>query len=269
MAESVFKDKVVVITGASSGIGRELAYQLAAQGAWLSLAARNTERLAGVKNECRDRGGKAIAISTDVSESAQCSALIQRTLDHYARLDMLINNAGRTMHASFEEITDLSIFEQLMRVNYLGSVYCAYYALPYLKRTQGRIVGVASLAAKTGVPTRTGYAASKHAMAGFFESLRIEVAPYKVSVTVIYPGFVATAIREQAFAKDGQSLGRSAVRERDVMTVETCAHLILRATEQRKREVVMTWRGKLGVWLKLITPGLVDHMARKAISVKR
>ena len=269
MAESVFKDKVAVITGASSGIGRELAYQLAVQGAWLSLAARNTERLAGVRSECQSRGGKAIAISTDVSESARCSELIQRTMAHYSRLDMLINNAGRTMDANFEDIRDLSIFEQLMRVNYLGSVYCTYYALPYLKQTQGRIVGVASLAGKTGVPTRTGYAASKHAMAGFFDSLRIEVAPYKVSVTMIYPGFVATAIREQAFGKDGQSVGRSTVRERDVMTVETCAQLILRATEQRKREVLMTWRGKLGVWLKLITPGLVDYVARQAINVRR
>jgi short-subunit dehydrogenase len=119
------------------------------------------------------------------------------------------------------------------------------------------------------VPTRSGYAATKHAMAGFFDSLRIEVAPYKVSVTMIYPGFVATGIREQAFGKDGQFVGRSTVRERDVMTVETCAQLILRASEQRQRELVMTWRGKLGAWLKLIAPGLVDRMARRAISVGR
>jgi NADP-dependent 3-hydroxy acid dehydrogenase YdfG len=117
MVESVFKDKVVVITGASSGIGRELAYQLAAQGAWLSLAARNTERLAGVRTECQGRGGKAIAISTDVSESAQCAALIQETVEKYSRLDMLVNNAGRTMYANFEDIRELSIFEQLMRVS--------------------------------------------------------------------------------------------------------------------------------------------------------
>jgi short-subunit dehydrogenase len=269
MGESVFNDKVVVITGASIGIGRELAYQLAAQGAWLSLAARNTERLAAVRGECEGRGGKAIAVSTDVCESAQCAALIQQTVEHYSRLDMLVNNAGRTMYATFEEIRDLTIFEQLMRVNYLGSVYCTYHGLPYLKQTQGRIVGVASLAGKTGVPTRTGYAASKHAMAGFFDSLRIELAPYKVSVTMIYPGFVATAIREQAFGKDGRSVGRSSVQEHDVMTVETCAQLILLAAEQRKRELVMTWRGKLGAWLKLIAPGLVDNMARRAISAGR
>jgi short-subunit dehydrogenase len=266
MAESVFKDKAVVITGASSGIGRELACQLAARGAWLSLAARNTERLAAVKGECEGRGGNAIAVSTDVCEPAECAALIQQTVEHYSRLDMLVNNAGRTMDATFEEIRDLSIFEQLMRVNYLGSVYCTYHGLPHLKQTQGRIVGVASLAGKTGVPTRTGYAASKHAMAGFFESLRIEVAPYRVSVTMIYPGFVATAIREQALGKDGRPVGLSTVQERDVMTVKTCAELILLAAERRKRELVMTWRGKLGAWVKLIAPGVVDNLARRAIS---
>jgi short-subunit dehydrogenase len=265
MIRSLFKDKVVVITGASSGIGRELAFQLAEQGAWLSLAARNRERLESVRIECERRGGKAIVLTTDVSEPAQCEALICLTVEHYARLDMLVNNAGMTMHANFEDVHDPGIFEKLMRINYLGSVYCTYYALPYLKQTQGRIVGVSSLTGKTGVPTRSGYAASKHAMAGFFDSLRIEVAPSYVSVTMIYPGFVATAVREQALGINGQSIGRSTVREHEVMPVGQCAQIILRAAAKRKREVVMTWRGKIGLWLKLIAPGLVDRIARKAI----
>jgi short-subunit dehydrogenase len=265
MIQSIFKDKLVVITGASSGIGRELAYQLAAQGAWLSLAARNTERLESVRAACEARGGKAIVISTDVAEPAQCAALIRKTMEHYSQLDMLVNNAGRTMYANFEDVRDPGIFEKLMRVNYLGSVYCTYYALPYLKQTQGRIIGVSSLTGKTGVPTRSGYAVSKHAMAGFFDSLRIEVAQYNVSVTMIYPGFVATAVREQAFGENGQSVGRSTVRESKVMPVERCAQIILRAAAQRKREVVMTLRGKIGIWLKLLVPGLVDRIARRAI----
>ena len=265
MIQSIFKDKVVIITGASSGIGRELAYQLAEQGSWLSLAARNKERLESVKTECESRGGKAIALLTDVSEPTQCAALIHQTLEHYSRLDMLINNAGRTMYANFEDVRDPSIFEKLMRVNYLGSVYCTYYALPYLKQTHGRIIGISSLTGKTGVPTRSGYAASKHAMAGFFDSLRIEVSQYNISVTMIYPGFVATTVREQAVGEDGQSVGRSTGQESKVMPVETCAKIILRAAAQRKREVVMTLRGKLGMWLKLIAPGLVDYIARRAI----
>ena len=269
MVQSIFKDKVVVITGASSGIGRELAYQLAVQGAWLSLAARNIERLDLVRTECERCGAKAIAVSTDVSEPAQCAELIRKTVEHYSRLDILVNNAGKTMYTNFEDVKDLSIFEKLMCVNYLGSVYCTYYALPYLKQTQGRIVGVSSLTGKTGVPTRSGYAASKHAMAGFFDSLRIEVAQHKVSITMIYPGFVATAVREQAFGEDGQSVGQSTVQEGEVMPVERCAQLILRAAAQRRREVVMTLRGKIGVWLKLLAPGLVDRIARRAIRTGR
>jgi short-subunit dehydrogenase len=190
-------------------------------------------------------------------------------VDEYRRIDALVNNAGITMWANFEEVSDLSIFEQIMRVNYLGSVYCTYYALPHLKQSRGQIIGISSLTGKAGVPTRSGYAASKHAMVGFFDSLRIEVAPYGVSVTMIYPGFVASGVRTRAFGPDGKPLDKSPVREGDVMTVETCARLIIGAMAKRKRELVMTLRGKLGQWLKLIAPGLVDRIASQAIKAGR
>ncbi len=173
------------------------------------------------------------------------------------------------MWARFDEIQDLALIEQIMRVNYFGSIYCTYYALPYLKETRGRIVGISSLAGKTGVPTRSGYAASKHAMAGFFDTLRIELADAGVSVTMVYPGFVATELRERALGADGKPLGRSPVREAEVMTAETCARLIVRLAAHRKRELVMTLRGQLGLWLKLIAPGAVDRVARKAIEEGR
>jgi short-subunit dehydrogenase len=265
MAASIFKDKVVVITGASSGIGRELAYQLAEQGAWLSLAARNGERLAAVAGECQVRGGRAIAIVTDVSEQAQCAQLIQRTVDHYDRIDMFVNNAGITMWANFEDVRDIGFYEQMMRVNYLGSVYCTYYALPFLKKTKGQIIGISSLAGKNGIPKRSGYAASKHAMVGFFDTLRIEIAEYGVSVTMIYPGFVATETRKRALGADGKPIGKSPVRESEVMSAERCAQLIIQAAAARKRELIMTWRGKVGLWIKLIAPGIVDRVAKKAI----
>jgi len=269
MNKSHFLEKAVIITGASSGIGRELALMLAEQDAWLALAARNTEKLEEVAAQCRQRGGKAVAVPTDVSEQSQCRYLIERTVAEYSRIDVLINNAGISMWARFDEISDLSLIEQIMKVNYFGSVYCTHYALPFLKETQGRIVGISSLTGKTGVPTRSGYAASKHAMAGFFDTLRIELADYGVSVTMIYPGFVATEVRQRAFAMDGKPLEISPVREDEIMTVETCARLIVQAAAQRKREVVMTLRGKLGMWLKLIAPGLVDRIARKAIEEGR
>jgi short-subunit dehydrogenase len=265
MAGSIFKDKVVVITGASSGIGRELAYQLAEQGAWLSLAARNEERLSAVAGECQVRGGRAIAIVTDVGEQAQCSELIQRTVDQYDRIDMLVNNAGMTMWANFEDVSDISFFEQMMRVNYLGSVYCTHYALPFLKKTKGQIIGISSLAGRNGIPKRSGYAASKHAMVGFFDTLRIEIAEYGVSVTMIYPDFVATETRKRALGADGKPIGKSPVRESEVMPAEKCAQLIIQAAAARKRELIMTWRGKVGLWIKLIAPGIVDRVAQKAI----
>ena len=152
-----------------------------------------------------------------------------------------------------------------MRVNYLGSVYCTYYALPFLKKTKGQIIGISSLAGKNGIPKRSGYAASKHAMVGFFDTLRIEVAEYGISVTMIYPDFVATETRKRALGADGKPIGKSPVREDEVMPAEKCAQLIIQAAAARKRELIMTWRGKVGLWVKLIAPGVVDRVAKKAI----
>jgi short-subunit dehydrogenase len=265
MGKAHFQDKVVLITGASSGIGRELAYRLAAQGAKLSLAARDVERLEAVRAECKKRGGQTIAVPTDVAKQAQCENLIRKTVEQFGRIDILVNNAGISMWAYFDEVTDLSIFEKIMRVNYLGSMYCTYYALPHLKASHGQIVGVSSLTGKNGVPTRSGYAASKHAMVGFFDTLRIELTPEGVDVTMIYPDFVATETRKRAFGPDGKPLGDSPVREKEIMTVEKCVDLMLPAIQKRQRELVMTLRAKVGQYLKLFAPGLVDNIARKAI----
>jgi short-subunit dehydrogenase len=150
-------------------------------------------------------------------------------------------------------------------VNYMGAVYCTHHALPYLRESRGRLVAVASIAGRVGVPTRTGYSASKHAMTGFFDSLRIELADSAVTVTMIYPGFVATGIRENATGPDGKAIMVSPVKEGEVMSVEDCARRIVKAIERREREVVMTARGKMGLWLKLLAPSLVDRIARRAI----
>ncbi len=265
MSQETFRGKVVIITGASSGIGRETARQLAKQGAWLSLAARDAERLEQAAEECRQRGGRALSVKTDVAIESDCQNLIGQTVAEYGRLDTLINNAGISMWTRFEQLQDLSILDNVMRVNYLGAAACTYYALPYLKQTRGRLAAVSSLAGKNGIPTRSGYAASKHAMAGFFDSLRIELAETGISVTMIYPGFVTSEIRERAYGADGQPLRKSPVRENEVMSAEECARLMIKAIERRKREEVMTRRGKLGLWLKLVAPGMVDKVARKAI----
>jgi short-subunit dehydrogenase len=265
MKKSIFENNVVIITGSSGGIGKELSLQLADRGATLVLAARDLNKLEEVAKECSIRGCKAVPVKTDVSDKMQCKDLMDIAIKKFGRIDTLINNAGISMFTRFDEIKDLDLIEKIMKVNYLGSVYCTYYALPYLKKSKGRIIGVASLTAKTGVPTRTAYSASKHAMAGFFDSLRIELSGTGVSVTMIYPGFVSTEIREHALGGDGKSLGISHVKESKVMSVETCAKLIINAAAKRKHELVMTLRGKIGLWMKLIAPKLVDNISRKSI----
>ncbi len=268
MAKYSFQDQVVIITGASAGIGKELALQLAEKGAWLALGARNLEKLEAVADMCLQKGGRALVARLDVADKESCRVFIEKTVDEYGRIDLLVNNAGISMWAYFEEFTDLRPFEQIMQVNYFGSLYCTFYALPYLRKTKGRLVGISSLTGKTGVPTRSGYAASKHAVAGFFDTLRIELKNTGVSVTMIYPGFVATDVRRLAMGSDGKSLGKSPLDESGTMTVEECVNLMIPAIANRKRELVMTLKGKLGLWLKLIAPGLVDRIALKAVSKK-
>src|SRR3954468_4144526 len=256
---------VVVITGASKGIGAELARQLAARGCRLVLAARNTKELDAVAGECKARGASVITVKADVSVERECAAIMSGAALAFGGIDVLVNNAGATMWARFEAIADLSVLKRIMDVNYMGAVYCTGHALPHLRESRGLIVGISSLAGRTGVPPRTGSAASKHAMTGFFDSLRIELAGSGVDVTMVYPGFVATGIRENATGPDGKPIQVSPVREGEVMGVEACAARIVRAIERREREVIMTARGKIGLWLKLLAPGLVDRIARRAI----
>jgi len=269
MAKYSFQDQVVVLTGASSGIGKELALRLAGEGALLALGARNWEKLEAVAEMCRQKGGRAMAVKLDVSDKESCQNLIEKTVNEFGKIDILVNNAGISMWSYFEEFTDVTPFEQIMKVNYFGSLYCTFYALPYLKKTRGRLVGVSSLTGKTGVPTRSGYAASKHAMVGFFDTLRIELRDTGVSVTMIYPGFVATNVRKLALGSNGKSLGESPLDETGTMTVEKCVDLMMPAIARRKRELVMTLKGRLGLWLKLMAPGLVDSIALKAVSKKK
>lgn len=266
-----FADKVVLVTGASSGIGAELARQFAQAGARLALAARDVARLDAVATECRAAGADAFVVPVDVSDEASCHDMVAKTIEHFGSLDLLVNNAGLGSSARLDEITDLSIYETLMRVNYLGSVWCTAHALPHLKRSRGQVVAIASLAGLVGVPKRTAYCASKHAMAGFFDALRVELIGSGVDVTVIYPGFVFSEINRRALGPDGQPFGDRAYGRKKGETMETheCCRQILRAVARRDRELVMTPRGKIGRLLKLVAPTFVDNMARRAIESRQ
>lgn len=262
------KDKVIIITGASEGIGRALALSCAQRGAQLVISARNEERLKELAMEIGQFASLPMINKADVTQLEDCRNLIEQTIHTFGKLDILVNNAGRTMWCRFDEIENLDIIKEIMNTNFFGSVYCTYYALPHLYKTRGQIVVISSVAGLTGVPCRTVYSASKHALMGFFDSLRLEVEEKGVGVTIVAPDFVKSEIHKRALKGDGSSLEQTPMVESKIMTSEECAELIVQAMIKRQRLVITSWRGKLGRWLKLFCPRLVDKMAKKAIERK-
>jgi short-subunit dehydrogenase len=261
---------VTVITGASDGIGAEMARQLAAtrgKTTALVLAARSRDKLDAVAAQCEALGAQTLVVPMDVSQEQQCRSLIDMAVSRFRRIDALVNNAGVSAQALFADVkpADLHWYEDLMKVNLWGSVWCTHAALQQLKASKGRIVAVSSLAGLIGVPGRTAYSATKFAMTGFFEALRTELKHSGVSVTTAFPGVVATQIRYRGLNAKGVAAGSSGLKEDDAMSVEECARLILQGMAGRKREVVMTAKGKLGRFVKLIAPGRVEEMALAAL----
>lgn len=261
MRTEAYRDQVVIVTGASSGIGRSLALILASQGAKVVLAARRTDLLEQAAIECRSLGGEALVIQTDVADEAQCKAMIDKTIDRFGRLDMLVNNAGLAVIARLEDFSDLRLFRHTMDVNFYGAVYCTYHALPHLIHSRGRIVAISSLGGKAPLPYNSQYVASKFAMHGFFDSLRIELARHGVSVTIICPSWVVTGFHEAQMNKDGIPKGPQGrvIYSKKMMTAERCAEITLQAAYRRKREVLMGY-GYLITWIKLLSPGLLDRI---------
>jgi short-subunit dehydrogenase len=259
------KGRRIILTGASEGIGRALALELAARGARLALAARDRDRLESLAQECRARGGEALAVPTDVTNSQDLEWLVSETLKSFGGIDAVVHNAGITMWSRFDALKDLEIFARVMEVNYYAPVRLTALTLPHLRESRGLIVAIASLAGLTGVPERSAYAGSKHAMIGFFDSLRIELQGSGVDVSVIAPDFVVSEIHKRAIGPDGEPLGTSPMQQSKIMTAEQCARQIVRAMEKRQRQLLMSTRGKLGMWLKLLAPGLIDRIAARAI----
>jgi len=261
---------VTIITGASDGIGAETARQIAQRdraGAALVLAARNVEKLEKLATELRQQGSTVLVVPTDVTDRDACIALIEKTASAFGRIDTLIVNAGMSAHANFAEIKpeDLQWMHDLMELNYFGSVWPIHAALPHLAKTRGRIAVVSSVAGLIGVPGRSAYSGTKFALSGFCEALRSELEPSGISVTIVYPGVVKTDIRKVGYGASGEALGTSGVREDDMMSVEEAVRLMLNGLRMRKREVLMTRQMRLGRWLKLIAPRVVDRMALKAL----
>lgn len=260
-------NRVILITGASSGIGKALALEAARRGARVVLAARRTEVLGEIVKDPVFAAEKVLLVKADVSQEADCRNLIGETTARFGTIDVLINNAGISMRALFEH-TDLKVLHELMNVNFWGTVYCTQFALPYILQHKGSVVGVSSIAGYKGLPGRTGYSASKFAMHGFLDCVRIENRKKDLHVLLACPGFTASNIRNVARSADGSAQKESPLDESRLMSAETVAEKILDAVENRKRSLVLTTQGKLTVWLNKFFPGLVDklvynHMAKE------
>jgi len=264
MSQHRFQGRRILVTGASSGIGRALAVRLAGEGASVVVSARSVAELEITAALCREAGGKGWVLPADVTREEDCRRLVASAVSALGGLDILVNNAGLTMLARFDEVKDLSAYERIMQVNYLGAVHCTHAALPHLKASRGQIVAISSLSGLVGVPTRTAYVASKHALQGFCDALRVELAQSGVSVLVVSPGFIKTDMRRSALGPDGQPLGFDPRPERRTMTLERCVALIAGAMAHRRRELVMTLQGKLARWMQILWPGLVDRLAARA-----
>jgi short-subunit dehydrogenase len=262
------KDKVIIITGASSGIGLACAREFAKRGAKLALAARSAEKLVEIEQELKSNGTEVISVKTDVSIEEDCKHLISETLRTFERIDILVNNAGISMRAGFQDV-ELSVLKQLMDVNFWGTVYCTKYALPSLLENKGSVVGISSIAGFIGLPGRTGYSASKFAMHGFLETIRVENLKKGLHVLIAAPGFTASNVRKAALVADGSNQGETPRKEEKMMSADEVAVHLAKAIIKRKRTLVLTFlEGKFTVFLSKWMPKLLDklnynHMAKE------
>ncbi|TAH01704.1 MAG: SDR family oxidoreductase [Sphingobacteriales bacterium] len=254
------KNKLIIITGASSGIGLACAHECAKRGANLVLAARQYVKICEIASDIQNQYGvKVLAIQTDVSKEEDCIQLIKQSAYTFGKIDVLINNAGISMRALFADL-DLEVIKKVMDVNFWGTVYCTKYAMPYLLETKGTVVGVSSIAGFKGLPGRTGYSASKFAVNGFLESLRIENLKTGLNVLLACPGFTASNIRNVALNNSAQSQGETSMLEDKMMTAEQVAIKILDGIEKHKRQLIMTSQGKLTVFLQKFLPAVLDNL---------
>jgi short-subunit dehydrogenase len=258
------KDKVVIITGGSSGIGKALAFTFGSRGSKIFITGRNAAELQKTVAELQARGIAVAALVADAKVAADNERMAAEVMRVYGRMDVLIANAGISMRALFEEV-DLAVIRQVMEINFFGVVYATKYCLPEIKRNKGSIVGMSSIAGYRGLPARSGYSASKFALNGFLETLRTEYLHEDVHVLTACPGFTASNIRTRALVKDGTAQGDSSLDEGKVMTAEEVAEHIYRAVVKRKRQIILTTNGRLAVFLNKWWPWLADRLVYNAL----
>lgn len=255
-----FKDKVIVVTGGTNGIGKALVEYFISVGAKVATCSRHFDDLYKLQTQ---HSGKPVFVDiADVSSVNDCEQFINKIVQNWGRIDILINNAGISMRSEFQE-TELETLEKLMDVNFWGTVYCTKFALPYLIQSKGIIVGVSSIAGLRGLPGRSGYAASKHAMNGFLESIKVELADEGVHVMWVCPGFTASNIRKVALTGDAKPEADSLLDEKKLMRSEEVAEEIVKAIKKKKRHIVLTALGKQTAWANRLIPDWLDRRLRK------
>lgn len=254
-----FDGKTVVVTGASSGIGEALAREFAARGARVVLGARSVERLQLIVDDIRSKGGTAEYVPADVTVPEECRRLIDRAAEVYGGVDILICNAGLSMRALFDDV-ELDVLHRLMDVNFWGAVYCCKYALPFLQAAHGSVVGISSVAGLHGLPARTGYSASKYALTGFLETLRIENLRKGLHVMIACPGFTASNVRFSALTADGTAQGATPRNEAKMMSSQEVARIVADGVARRKRLCLMENEGRATHFVKKFAPAFLDRM---------
>jgi dehydrogenase/reductase SDR family member 7B len=253
------KDKVVIITGGTSGIGKALAEVFGHGGAKVLVTGRNTAELENTVSELRSKGIVISGMRADVTQEDDNRKMAEEAIRLFGGIDILINNAGISMRALFSEV-DLDVVRKVMEINFFGVLYATKYCLPEIIKNRGSVIGISSIAGFRGLPGRTGYSASKFALNGFLEVLRTELLKTGVHVLTACPGFTASNIRKRSLTKDGSQQGESPRQEEKMMTAEECARHIYQATLKRKRTLILTTQGKLAVFLNKWLPGLADKM---------
>jgi short-subunit dehydrogenase len=253
------KDKVVIITGGSSGIGKALAEAFGRNGSKILITGRNANDLSVAVDELRKKGVDIHGFASDVSKEEDNRNMAAEALRLFGRIDVLINNAGITMRALFEDV-DMEVIRKVMDINFYGVLYATKYCLPEILKNRGSVIGISSIAGYRGLPGRTGYSSSKFALNGFLEVLRTEMLKKGVHVMTACPGFTTSNIRKRSLTKDGSSQGDSPRDEAKMMSAEECAQHIYRATVKRKNILILTTQGKFTVFLNKWLPGLTDKL---------
>ena len=260
-----FKDKVIVITGASSGIGLASARLFGSFGANVVMAARSYDKMLELAPSVNGNPEKVLCVKTDVSVEEDCRNLIRLAVEKFGGIDILVNNAGISMRALFKDL-DLKVIKSLMDVNFWGTVYCTKFALPHLLASKGSVVGVISIAGYSALPARTGYSASKYAIRGFLDPIRIEHLRDGLHVMVFAPGYTDSNVRKVALTADGSRQGETPLQEDKLMSAEECAQHLAKGLYKRKAQLILTGLGKATVWAHRLFPRLTDRLTYRYIA---